>query len=229
MAAAPQAIEGTAAVLFGTSGFTGQDPDDLKENLFNMNSTVALLSALLMSFTFSNDFVALDLGEGFPDPICAGWTGYQSESGNLRFQDDCSECINIWQSCDTCAIMAGIFQILMQITTICAGLSVSYSCGMIFNFSSLPKVKIPAYNERIGWRVSGGRILMNAALGTFFAAVAIKFSLVLEVWKFAVSLAGALLASLFYLVIDWQGRADLSAVLAEASTAGSSAAQAWEG
>uniref|UniRef100_A0A7S0BD25 Uncharacterized protein n=1 Tax=Pyrodinium bahamense TaxID=73915 RepID=A0A7S0BD25_9DINO len=188
-----------------------EESEAIYDKMININSTISLLSALILAFTYSMDNVTLDLSEGWPNPVCEGWIGYKADGSDLEYNDECSSCNNIWSSCELCEHLVQAYMSLMCLSMFLCTFSVIYCVGQLLNFSMIPKDQAKAYAETIGWRVQIGRVLMNLGLTCFLLGAAVKFSLTLTPAAFIASMVIVALAAGAYFYADSSSRASLHA------------------
>eukprot|EP00931_Biecheleriopsis_adriatica_P122690 TRINITY_DN97701_c0_g1_i1.p1 TRINITY_DN97701_c0_g1~~TRINITY_DN97701_c0_g1_i1.p1 ORF type:complete len:195 (+),score=20.95 TRINITY_DN97701_c0_g1_i1:52-636(+) len=151
------------ALLHGEKLASTEDNDEVAEDSYNINSAIALVAALFLSFTSSSEYISVDLYQGWPIPICQ-----KDEDGN------CESCNNMLATCERNGIAVTIFDILISLTGMFMMICVMGSVTLMFNYAEIPKARTAQYAANLGVLVKVPRVMMNLGVGCFFASAALK-------------------------------------------------------
>ena len=153
------------------------DSEEINEDVIQISSNQALISSLLLAFTYVISGDQVDLGELSikGNPICAGWKGYRNEGGDLAFDDECGSCQNVWKSCEHNDNTIMTIQAFNFVASLCFIGNVCINVFQIQLFAKMPKSGAKMLYIELGRVIT--KLLPNATICIGLMAFTIAFFL----------------------------------------------------
>lgn len=175
--------------------------DEVNEDIIQIASNQAMISSLLLAFTFVISGDQIDLGELSikGNPICEGWKGYRAVSGDLQFEDECSSCQNIWSTCTSNDSIVSAIQGINFLSSLLFICNVCVNVAQIQLFARLPKAGSKALYKEMGKLLNKHipNLTICSGLVWFIVAFFLQASLVMPPEGFVpIAIAGGFLVLL---------------------------------
>jgi hypothetical protein len=147
----------TEESLISSAAFLDNDLDKEGDRIYdkwnNFHQTVALVSALFLTFIYSLDGSTIDLdGQN----VCNGFAEWLAVEENFKLSnaDDggCEAgCNNVWKTCAKSYQVAMWYRTLCYVAVLGLGLATMSAVRMILVLSSIPDDKISKWTEALGF------------------------------------------------------------------------------
>lgn len=134
--------------------------EEVADDEFNVQSTAALISALLLNLAFSAGGTDLDLSS-----VCEDW-------GN----ELCQECANIWGTCAATRTLVDIYKTFAHICTIWCYTCVATSVALMINFQCIPRRRSHTFRAMLRWRAYIPVTCMSLGTCSGVAAAVVQMS-----------------------------------------------------
>lgn len=192
-----ESVDGSSIdeILADKNVWSAQDHKEIYEDVTNMNTTLAGLSAIILVFVFSSNAEVINLDS---NKVCHGFQEFRRLRARARSSGgsasdsaesaECHFCTNIWKDCVIAAEVIDVYKMLCYVCGVLCVLACLAASGVISHLAHLPTRLAKEYAQDSYWVLSMSGIFTWLAVFVFVICMVIQMSLVLPKVHFIAAL-----------------------------------------